>query len=101
MTTDQGERKLRIQTSSRVGKGWPMLRHVRWEASSHDQNSIMRPVRIVIVVQEVRSQTKFVCLGFMAYQALKIISCQIYFYTNKQFYFKQFSLAWVHSLIVK
>ena len=23
------------------------------------------------------------------------------FYTNKQFYFKQFSLAWVHSLIVK
>ena len=23
------------------------------------------------------------------------------FYTNKQFYFKQFSLAWEHSLIVK
>ena len=23
------------------------------------------------------------------------------FYTNKQFYFKQFSLAWVHNLIVK
>ena len=23
------------------------------------------------------------------------------FYTNNQFYFKQFSLAWVHSLIVK
>ena len=25
----------------------------------------------------------------------------IYFYTNNQFYFKQSSLAWVHSLIVK
>ena len=23
------------------------------------------------------------------------------FYTNKHFYFKQFSLAWVHNLIVK
>ena len=23
------------------------------------------------------------------------------FYTNNQFYFKQFSLAWLHSLIVK
>ena len=23
------------------------------------------------------------------------------FYTNSQFYFKQFSLAWVHNLIVK
>ena len=36
-------------------------------------------------------------LGFMAYQPL----CQIHFYTNNQFYFKQFSLAWVYSLIVK
>ena len=27
--------------------------------------------------------------------------CQIYFYANSQLYFKQFSLAWVHSLIVK
>ena len=35
----------------------------------------------------------FVSLGFMAYQALKVIWCQIHFYTNKQFYFKQFSLA--------
>ena len=35
----------------------------------------------------------FVCLGFMAYQ--------IYFYTNKQFYFKQFSLALVHNSIDK
>ena len=26
---------------------------------------------------------------------------QIYFYTNQKFYFKQFSLAWVDSLIVK
>ena len=25
----------------------------------------------------------------------------LYFYSNNQFYFKQFSLAWVHSLIVK
>ena len=29
------------------------------------------------------------------------IKCQIHFYTNNQFYFKQFSLAWVHSLIAK
>ena len=25
----------------------------------------------------------------------------MYFYANSQLYFKQFSLAWVHSLIVK
>ena len=25
----------------------------------------------------------------------------IHFYTNNQFYFKQFSLAWLHSLIIK
>ena len=39
--------------------------------------------------------------GFMAYQPLKFIKCQIHFYTSNQFYFKQFNLAWVHSLIVK
>ena len=43
----------------------------------------------------------FVSYGFMAYQPLKVIQYQIHFHTNKQFYFKQFSLAWVHSLIVK
>ena len=43
----------------------------------------------------------FVCLGFMAYQPLLVIYRQIHFYTNKQFYFKQFSLALVLSLIVK
>ena len=31
--------------------------------------------------------------GFMAYQLLGVIKCQIHFYTNKHFYFKQFSLA--------
>ena len=41
------------------------------------------------------------CLGFLAYQPLLFIYCQIHFYTNNQFYSKQFSLAWVHSLIVK
>ena len=39
----------------------------------------------------------FVCLfgwfGFMAYQPLKVIYRQIQFYRNKQFYFKQSSLA--------
>ena len=35
----------------------------------------------------------FVCMGFMAYQPLKVIEFQIHFYTNKQFYIKQFSLA--------
>ena len=35
----------------------------------------------------------FVCLGFMAYQPLWVIKCQIHFYANEQFYFKQFSLA--------
>ena len=39
----------------------------------------------------------FVCLCLMAYQPLY----QIHFYTNKQFYFKQLTLAYVHSLIVK
>ena len=34
-----------------------------------------------------------ICLCFMAYQSLLGIKCQINFYTNKQFYFKQFSLA--------
>ena len=43
----------------------------------------------------------FGLLGFMAYQPSKVIWRQIHFYVNKQFYFKQFSLAWVHSLIVK
>ena len=37
----------------------------------------------------------------MSYQPLWDIWCQIHFYTNNQFYFKKFSLAWVHSLIVK
>ena len=37
----------------------------------------------------------------MAYQPLKVILRQIHFYANSQLYFKQFSLAWVHSLIVK
>ena len=39
-------------------------------------------------------------LGFMTYQPLSVISILIHFYTNNQFYFKQFSLAWMHSLIV-
>ena len=33
----------------------------------------------------------FVCS--MAYQPLYVIQCQIHFYMNNQFYFKQFSLA--------
>ena len=32
-------------------------------------------------------------LGFMAYQLLYVILCQIHFSTYKQFYFKQFSLT--------
>ena len=31
--------------------------------------------------------------GFMAYQTLLVILCQIHFYAYQQFYFKQFSLA--------
>ena len=34
-------------------------------------------------------------LGFI------VISRRIHFYVNNQFYFNQFSLAWVHSLIVQ
>ena len=41
-----------------------------------------------------------VCLCFMAYQLFLVILCQIYFYTNKQFYFKQFSLTIVHRLTI-
>ena len=41
------------------------------------------------------------CLGFMAYHPLLVISCQIHFYANNQFYFKQFCLARVHRLIAK
>ncbi len=37
---------------------------------------------------------------FMAHQPLQVIQCQIHFHTYKQFYFKQFSLALVNSLIV-
>ena len=40
-------------------------------------------------------------LVFIAYQPLQVIQWQIHLYTNSQFYFKQFSLASVHSLIVK
>ena len=36
--------------------------------------------------------------GFMTYQPLWVISGQIHFYTNNHFYFKQFSLTWLHSL---
>ena len=44
-----------------------------------------------------------VWFGFMAYQPLLVIKCHIYFYTYKQFYFKQTILnkAYVHSLNVK
>ena len=38
-------------------------------------------------------QSEFVCLVFMVYQPLWIILCQFHFYTNKQFYLKQFSWA--------
>ena len=38
------------------------------------------------------SQVK-IGLGFMAYQPLYVVLCEIYFYTNKWFYFKQFNLA--------
>ena len=37
----------------------------------------------------------------MAYQPLQVIQRQIHFYVNNQFYLKQFSFAWVYSLIVK
>ena len=40
-------------------------------------------------------------LGLYVYQPLWVIKSQIHFYANSQFYLKQFSLAWVHSLIVK
>ena len=39
--------------------------------------------------------------GFMAYQSLLVFWRQIHFYVNNQFYLKQSSLTWVHSLIVK
>ena len=38
--------------------------------------------------------------GFMAYQLLQIILCHIYFYSYKQFFFKQFSLAKEHALFL-
>ena len=41
----------------------------------------------------------FVCLGFMATFVGYLMLNPLY--TNKQFCSKQFSLAWVHSLIVK
>ena len=31
----------------------------------------------------------------------RLFNAKSIFYVNNQFYFKQFSLAWVHSLIVK
>ena len=40
----------------------------------------------------------FVCYGISTFVGYL---CQIHFYTNKLFYFKQFNLALVHSLIVK
>ena len=35
----------------------------------------------------------FICLGFMAYQHLSVIKCQIQFYTNKHLYFNNFSFV--------
>ena len=40
-------------------------------------------------------------VGFYGISTLVVILCQIHFYTNNQFYFKQFRLAWVLSLIIK
>ena len=37
----------------------------------------------------------------MAYQTFYVIYRQIDFYADSHLYFKQFRLAWVHSLIVK
>ena len=37
--------------------------------------------------------------GFIAYQPLYVIPCQIYFHTYKQFYFKQFNLAQVQFFV--
>ena len=43
----------------------------------------------------------YVCLGFMVYQPFQVIKYRIYLYTNKNLYFKQFSSAKVHNLVVK
>ena len=40
-------------------------------------------------------------VGFYGISTFVGYLCQIHFYTNNQFYFKQFSLVWVISLIVK
>ena len=47
------------------------------------------------------SERERVCFAFMANQTLKVIHFQIYFYTNKQFCFKQFNLPKIQSLILK
>ena len=39
--------------------------------------------------------------GFYSISTFVDYLTQYPFYTNKQFYFKQFSLAWVDSLVVK
>ena len=48
------------------------------------------------------SNKNFTLVGWILWH---INLCRLFntksFYTNNQFYFKQFSLAWVHSLIVK
>ncbi len=40
-------------------------------------------------------------VGWVLWHINLCSSCQIHFHTNNQFYFKQFSLTWVHSLIDK
>ena len=62
------------------------------------------PVIYVCMVCIVLSSFRICCLVrwvLMAYQPFSVIQRQIYFYANNQLYLKQFSLAWVHSLIVK
>ena len=58
---------------------------------------------IVLIRPWMYSIYSFWCgwLGFKVYQPLLVIWHQIHFYANSQLYFKQFSLEWVHSLIVK
>ena len=56
-----------------------------------------------IIWQQIITKVYFVDVGWLFgfYGISTFVGYLMSFYTNNQFYFKQFSLAWVHSLIIK
>ena len=75
----------------------------KWISDNQQCYNIYIYIYIYIYIWYVKIFCRLVgwLVSFMAYQPFKVILGRIHFNGNFQFYFKLFSLAWVHSLIVK